>query len=419
MSRLIDRITTRRSLPVDEFTWPSVLAQTYGARDMEPIQSTFLSYATEGYQGNGIVFAVILARLNLFAEAAFKWRRESDKALFGTPELAIFETPWSGGTTGELLARMEQDVSLAGQAFIRRDATRLHRLRPDLVDRVLTSGTSPEVAGYAYWPEGRGVAPAEFYTPDEVADWSPIPDPMSQYRGMSWLTPVAREINADRSMTEYKSAFFVNNATPNALIKYEQKLGPGAVEQIQARWSQRYGGPNGWKTAVLDQGADFTVIGQSMEQIQFADVQAAGENRIAAAGGVPAIVVGLKEGLDASTYANYAAAMRRFADMTMRPNWRSACAALSRLVDVPAGSRLWYDTTDISALREAERDRAEAMQVWAAAASTLLTAGYTAESVTAALTSSDLTLLKHSGMLSVQLQPPGAAPAISGGTNAE
>lgn len=419
MTRLIDRFGARsaRALPVDEFTWPSVLAQTYAARDLEPIQSTFLSYSTEGYQGNGIVFAVILARLNLFAEAQFKWRRESDKALFGTPELDVFKTPWPGGTTGDLLARMEQDASLAGQSFIRRGAW-LHRMRPDLVDRVLTSGPSPEIAGYAYWPEGRGVGPAEFYTPDEVADWSPIPDPMSQFRGMSWLTPVAREINADRSMSEYKGAFFTNNATPNALIKYEQKLGPGAVEQIQARWSQRYGGPNGWKTAVLDQGADFTVIGQSMEQIQFADVQAAGENRIAAAAGVPAIVVGLKEGLDASTYANYAAAMRRFADMTMRPNWRSACAALSRLVDVPAGARLWYDTTDIAAIREAERDRAEAMQVWAAAASTLLTAGYTAESVTAALTASDLTLLQHTGMLSVQLQPPGVNPETSGGTDA-
>ena len=93
--------------------------------------------------------------------------------------------------------------------------------------------------------------------------------------------------------------------------------------------------------------------------------------------------------------------------------------ALSRLVDVPAGARLWYDTTDIAALREAEKDRADAAQVWASAASTLLTAGYTAESVTAALTASDLTLLQHTGMLSVQLQPPGSAPAAPGGPDGQ
>jgi hypothetical protein len=48
------------------------------------------------------------------------------------------------------------------------------------------------------------------------------------------------------------------------------------------------------------------------------------------------------------------------------------------------------------------------MQVLAGAANTLLMAGYTAESITAALTAGDLTLLEHTGLLSVQLQPPGA-----------
>ena len=41
------------------------------------------------------------------------------------------------------------------------------------------------------------------------------------------------------------------------------------------------------------------------------------------------------------------------------------------------------------------------------AASTLLMAGYTADSITAALTAGDLTLLQHTGLLSVQLQAPG------------
>ena len=217
-------------------------------------------------------------------------------------------------------------------------------------------------------------------------------------------------------MTDYKRQFFVNHATPNALIKYEQKLGTGAVELITAQGSQRYGGSDGWKTAVLDQGADFQVIGSSMEQIRFTDVQAAGENRIAAAAGVPAIIVGLKEGMDSATYSNYGPAMRRFADVTMRPNWRSACAALAKLVTAPDGARLWYDTTDISALREGEKERADTMQVLAAAASTLLMAGYTADSITAALTSGDLTLLQHTGLLSRELRAPvtAATPATKG-----
>ena len=407
--RLLDKFTSR-ALPEPQ-SWPGgvVLSQSFTAGDSETLLPTFQAYAGEGYQGNGIVFSVILARLALFSEAQFKWRDLTSKKLFGTPALSLLENPWPGGTTGELLARMEQDVSLAGNAFIRSTGDRLVRLRPDWVDIIRAEDEAiPEVVGYLYWPDGRiGDDPAEFYPVETVAHWSPIPDPLAMFRGMSWLAPVVREINSDQSMTDYKRQFFVNNATPNALIKYEQKLGPGAVEQITARWSQRYGGSDGWKTAVLDQGADFQVIGSSMEQIRFTDVQAAGENRIAAAGGVPAIIVGLKEGMDSATYSNYGQAMRRFADVTMRPNWRSACAALAKLVTAPDGCRLWYDTTDISALREGEKERADTMQVLAGAASTLLMAGYTADSITAALTAGDLTLLQHTGLLSVQLQAPG------------
>ena len=413
--RLLDRFTATRALPE---SWASsvpgaVLAQTYTSADVEPIQPTFAAYASEGYAGNGIVFAVLLARLSLFSEAEFKFRSLVDKRLFGTADLRILEEPWPGGTTGELLARMEQDVSLAGNAFIHRDGDRLRRLRPDWVGIVrrdpVTAPTlwdSSDIAGYLNFPGGPGSEP-EFLEVGTVAHWSPIPDPLAQFRGMSWLTPVVREINSDLAMTTYKQDFFNNAATPNALLKYQRRLQEGDVETITARWNARYGGADGWKTAVLDQGADLQIIGNSFEQMAFTDVQSAGENRIAAAAGVPSIVVGLKEGLDAATYSNYSSAMRRFADLTMRPNWRSACAALAKLVTIPAGARLWYDTTDIAALREGEKERADTMQVLAAAASTLLTAGYEPASVTAALTASDLTLLQHTGALSVQLIPGG------------
>jgi phage portal protein BeeE len=58
--------------------------------------------------------------------------------------------------------------------------------------------------------------------------------------------------------------------------------------------------------------------------------QGAGETRIAAAAGVPPVIVGLSEGLQAATYSNYSQARRRFADGTMRPLWRNAAVARER-----------------------------------------------------------------------------------------
>lgn len=397
------------------------LLTTWGAPDQEKILPTFAN-AVDAYGTNAVVFGVLLARLSLFTEAEFKFQDLATKKLYGNPSLRKLEEPWPGGTTGELLARMEQDVSIAGNAFIRDAGAQLERLRPDWVTIVseltVDPGTYTEVRrviGYAYDPVGESDRGTGFYPVETVAHWSPIPDPIANFRGMSWLTPVLREIDADQQMTDYKRAYLTNAATPNLLIRYQQKIGPDKLQRLSAQIAAKHTGPqNAFRTLVLDEGADTTVVGHDLNQMQFAAVQAAGENRIAVAGGVPAIVAGLKEGLDAATYSNYDMAMRRFADLTMRPNWRSACAALSKLVPPPDGSRLWYDTTAIAALRQGNKELADTMQVLATAANTLITAGYTAESVNAALTAGDLTLLKHSGLVSVQLQAPGTKPQQGG-----
>lgn len=416
--RLTQALSARTAnyLPEDANLWNTWYQQTYAKPTEELVLQTFQDYAQRAHGGNGVVFGVMLARAMLFSEARFQYRRQSDGALFGTPDLSLLEKPWPNGSTGELLVRMIQDADLAGNAYVRNDGDRLVRLRPDWVSLVLEgSGKAVEksrwdVVGYTYWLNGPG-SEMEFYTVDEVAHWSPIPDPLTQYRGMSWLTPVVREINADLAMTEYKRRFMDNSATPNLLVKYQQKLTPQALQQIREVWNAKYGGTDGLKTAILDSGADVTVIGNTMAAMDFTNVQAAGENRIAVAAGVPGIVAGLKEGLQAATYSNYEQAMRRFADITMRPLWRSVCACLQNLVPVQPGADLWYDTADIAALRQGENERATTLQTLAAASAGFINAGYSPDSVAAAFASNDLAKLQHTGLVSVQLQTPGGATA--------
>jgi hypothetical protein len=78
----------------------------------------------------------------------------------------------------------------------------------------------------------------------------------------------------------------------------------------------------------------------------------------------------------------------------MRPLWRSACACLASIVNVPAGAELWFDVSDIAALRQGEKEQADTMAVLAEAAKSFIEAGFTAETVISALTSGDMTLLK-------------------------
>ena len=91
--------------------------------------------------GNAIVFACILSRLQVFSQARFQFRqlrsgRPGD--YFGNDDLTPLETPEPGKTTSDLLARMEVDVSLAGNSFhVRRPGNRIKRLRPDWMAIVL------------------------------------------------------------------------------------------------------------------------------------------------------------------------------------------------------------------------------------------------------------------------------------------
>jgi hypothetical protein len=136
--------------------------------------------------------------------------------------------------------------------------------------------------------------------------------------------------------------------------------------------------------------------------------------RIAAAAGTPPIIVGLSEGLEAATYANYAQARRRFADGTIHPLWQNAAGSLQRVVQRPDPFvRLWYDASDVPFLREDEKDAAEIADVQAKTIRTYIDGGFEPDSVIAAVEANDRRLLKHSGLYSVQLQQPGAQQAIA------
>src|SRR4051812_42919222 len=236
--KLRDAARTANYLPENGNLYHEWFEQTYAKPTGETILPQFQSYAERGFGGNAVVFGLMLARAMLFSEATFKYRDLSTSKLFGTTDLALLEKPWPNGTTGELLARMIQDADLAGNAFIRNDGDRLVRLRPDWVQIVRVGvGQADErsrwdVAGYLYQTNGPGSGDVEFYPVDEVAHWSPIPDPLATFRGMSWLTPVIREINADLAMTDYKRRFMDNSATPNLLVKYQQKLSEPALAQV-------------------------------------------------------------------------------------------------------------------------------------------------------------------------------------------
>ncbi len=411
--------------------WISILGQfqfggvnyTLGGDKQEDVGGSFTAMARGAYKGNGVVFACIANRVDLFSEARFMFRRIRNGRpgdLFGNADLGPLNVPWEGGTTGDLLARMFQYVDIAGNAYVVRRGPYLTPLRPDWV--AIVGGVpgnedasiwhpDAKVLGYSYTEGGHGSGKDPvFYLADEVAHFAPRPDPEARFRGMSWITPIVREVMADKAMNDHKLAFLENGATPNIAVK----LNVDDLEKFKSFVSefrkQHEGAVNAYKTMFLAAGADVVPVGTNLQQLDFKVTQGAGETRIAAAAGVPPVIVGLSEGLAAATYSNYAQARRRFADQTMRPLWRNACASLARVIKVPSDAELWYDDRDIKALQEDQKDAADIQSTNAQTIKALVDAGFESDSVVKSVTAQDLTLLQHTGLFSVQLQPAGTTP---------
>jgi hypothetical protein len=395
----------------------------------EEIAANFGGFARAGYKGNAVVFACMALRMQTFSAPRFQFRRLNGGVFgdyFGTDALAPLETPGPGQTTADLLTRMILHADLGGNWFGTNRYGGIVTLQPNWMTIVAGSEKADaslwdpqtKVAGYMYQPGGPGSGEDPIvFLPEEIAHFAPLPDPEARFRGMSWLTPVIREIMADKAFTDHKLAFTEHGATPNMLVKFPVDDVAKYDHWIEKFREQHEGAHNALKTLFLGAGMDATPIGTNLQELDLRSVQGAGETRVAAAAGAPPVLVGLSEGLAAATYSNYGMARRRFGDMTMYPLWTNASGSLSPLISVPARSVLAIDPRHVAFLQEDQKDAAEIMQRKIAAIGSAIINGFDPDSAVQAVAANDETKLVHTGLVSVQLQEPGTSIPPDGNTN--
>lgn len=399
--RLVSRLKPQA---LNESRAVSSISQTWNTPSERVIVSPRIAYTQ-----NSTVHAVINARMKVFSEVRFAWRKWKDNTLFTNDQLRILEEPWPGGTGTELLARMELDASLSGNAYVWRPggtASFVRVLDPMSVE--IVQGDDGMKQGYLWWPDGYGNGKVQPLRAPEVAHWAPLPHPDKDFLGASWVDVIWAETRTDAKLVRHQEKFLDNAATPNMVVTVEGKMSPDGIARMREMLDRRYAGvENAYKTLVMDSGAKVQPVGQDFQQMDYVSSVKSIEARIASAGGVPPIIVGLKAGLDASTYSNYAMAMRAFADHTIRPMWNSVVASLQQISGKPAGTELWYDDRHVAALRQDKEVESQIQETWARTIRAYVDGGFTPDSAVLATVNSDPTLLEHTGLYSVQLQPAG------------
>lgn len=441
-SRTIDRPTERR-FAIDQWISDYLAPTTFGFNGVQYGAGFGLNQTLAGNRATEITgtlpgylaalrscppaFAAQLVRALVLSQARFvfrnpPWHPTTPRKTFGTRGLGLLERPWPNATTGELIARMEWSAGLAGNAYVARRPDRLRVLRPDWTAILYGSDLEPDdpghaidgkLLGYIYQNQGlfNSKYRAQTILPRDMAHWSPIPDPENAGIGMSWITPAVREIQKDRLATTHTIRYFEQGATPNLVVKGITAATKEQFDEIVGMMEAGHAGvANAYKTLYLVAGADATVVGANLADIDLKGVNGASETRIASLSRVHPVILGIAEGLAGSSLnaGNFGMARRIWADSWIYPTLQDLAASLAPLVDVPADAELWTDVGDMPILREDAKDAAEIEQVKAATIVSLVNGGFTAESVLAAVNGQNMGLLKHTGMVSVQLQQPGA-----------
>jgi hypothetical protein len=199
---------------------------------------------------------------------------------------------------------------------------------------------------------------------------------------------------------------------PSIAVMYEPTIPQETLEAFVPVFASKFtGSMNAGKVMHFLGGRDVKTVGASLDDLGFKAVQGAGETRIAAAAGVPAVVAGFSEGMQGSSLnaGNYVATRRLFADAKIRPLLGSLCDAFTTLIRVPSDARLWFDDSGVSFFQEDVADEANIRQVTASTVRQLIEAGYEPDAAIVAVTTGRFDTLtgKHTGLTSVQLTPPG------------
>lgn len=392
---------------------------------LDPPQ-VFGQYVQTAYRGNGVIGAAVAARAYLMSQLRFRWRRP-DGTTFTTADLDAFNRP-KRVRRSLLLNQAERHVSCGGAAyFVRQNRIEpVMLLRPDWCSLLFGSQLDPgdavnqhdcDLIGLVYRPGGSPTAKPTLFKADEFVQWAPEPDPTCWWTGSSWVQALLEEVLTARQATDFTAKFFKNGATPQVMVSLDPSVtkeqASGYAEMIQ----EKYGGAqNAYKTMVLGGGATPHVVGADLKAISMREIQGLIETRISVRSRVPAVVLSIAEGLGGSALnaGNYQQTRRLWGDGWFSPHAQDLCAAIAPLLRSPGDDvELTFDPTMIEFLQEDRKDEAEIRSKDAITARQLVDGGFDPDSVTAYINTNDVRVLKHTGNLSVQLQPPGAAPAAT------
>lgn len=351
------------------------------------IKRDFINLAKEAYGQNSIVYACLRLLSQSAAEPPLlayriNEKHEKEPLDFNHPLMKLIRRPNDLQTESQFWEMTALHAALTGRAFWWKQRGRLGQvialwpLRPDRVAPIYAgsdSGGMPNaigaamiISGWAYWPPG-GQEPI----PIPVEDIFDVlyPDPAGEtggiLEGIGAIQVLSREVESDNEATNYVTALLQNSATPGIILRMKQSgVTPAQARDVKRNFRSQFGGANRGTPGVIDAETDITQLGFNLSQLEFPTLRNVAESRIAAALGVPAILVGLQVGLMSGIRATIAEQREYFAETTLSTIWRRFSDQFTIDVAAEFGDDIvcQFDMTAVKALSAQQHQATQAIE---------------------------------------------------------
>lgn len=226
------------------------------------------------------------------------------------------------------------------------------------------------ISHYDYRPSF-GLEPQRIETRDVVHLRFDL-DPETR-RGRSPVSDVIREAYTDDEAALFTASLLKNLGIPGVIITpgdNDVEIDEESAEAAKTDWLNKFGGENRGEPLIMGSPAKVQILSFSPEQMNLRDLRQIPEERITAALGTPAMIVGLGAGLDRSTYNNIAEAREAVYENTILPLHRMIGADLrTQLLSRFEGQsrikrrRVGFDTSQVRVLQEDRQRLAQEIRV--------------------------------------------------------
>jgi len=314
--------------------------------------------AEEGYRKNVVAYRCVREVARACASVPwllYKGARELDTH----PLLDLLRRPNPRQSGPELIEAAIGHLLLSGNAYLEvvrpdGDAPReLYALRPDRMRIV------PDVSGvpraYRYEVQGRSVDwPVDPMT--GASDVLHLRDfhPLDDWYGLSPIEAAAAAIDQHNAAAEHNAALLQNGARPSGALVFRSDPGPDGIRRVEEALLDRTQGPRqAGRPLVLGGDVDWKELGFSPKDMDFAELKSQAAREIAAAFGVPHLLVVAGE----ATFNNRADARLELWEHTVIPLLDRLSSALSTWLGPMFGGdhRLAHDLDEIPALAPRRR----------------------------------------------------------------